>query len=118
VCPTRTITPSAIGRVHSPGFAGNYGANLNCKLTLNVPSNKEVEISYNHVDIECKCTTMTIHSKTLWLKSYLYVCMAIKHIIVLFVETPRKFITAKLSIRKPGSSSEVKPGSSSSSFFG
>ena len=35
----------------------------------------------------------------------LYVCMAIKHIIVLFVETPRKFITAKLSIRKPGSSS-------------
>jgi hypothetical protein len=31
--------------------------------------------------------------------------MAIKHIIVLFVETPRKFITAKLSIRKPGSSS-------------
>jgi hypothetical protein len=32
--------------------------------------------------------------------SSLYVCMAIKHIIVfLFVETPRKFITAKLSIR-------------------
>ena len=31
--------------------------------------------------------------------------MAIKHIIVLFVETPRKFISAKLSIRKPGSSS-------------
>ena len=31
--------------------------------------------------------------------------MAIKHIIVLFVETPRKFITAKLSIRKPRSSS-------------
>ena len=27
------------------------------------------------------------------------------YIIVLFVETPRKFITAKLSIRKPGSSS-------------
>ena len=26
-------------------------------------------------------------------------------IIVLFVETPRKFITVKLSIRKPGSSS-------------
>jgi hypothetical protein len=37
--------------------------------------------------------------------SSLYVCMAIKHIIILFVETPRKFITAKLSIRKPGSSS-------------
>ena len=36
--------------------------------------------------------------------SSLYVCMAIKHIIVLFVETPRKFINAKLSIRKPGSS--------------
>jgi hypothetical protein len=31
--------------------------------------------------------------------------MAIKHIILLFVETPRKFITAKLSIRKSGSSS-------------
>jgi hypothetical protein len=31
--------------------------------------------------------------------------MAIKYIIVLFVETPRKCITAKLSIRKPGSSS-------------
>jgi hypothetical protein len=31
--------------------------------------------------------------------------MAIKYIIILFVETPRKFITAKLSIRKPGSSS-------------
>ena len=31
--------------------------------------------------------------------------MVIKYIIVLFVETPRKFITAKLSIRKPGSSS-------------
>ena len=30
--------------------------------------------------------------------------MAIKYI-VLFVETQRKFITAKLSIRKPGSSS-------------
>ena len=28
-----------------------------------------------------------------------------RYIIVLFVETPRKFITAKLSIRKPGSSS-------------
>jgi hypothetical protein len=37
--------------------------------------------------------------------SLLYVCMAIKYIIVLFVETPRKFITAKLSIHKPGSSS-------------
>ncbi|CAB4033372.1 Hypothetical predicted protein [Paramuricea clavata] len=52
VCPTRTITPSAIGRVHSPGFASHYGANLNCKLTLNVPSNKEVEVSYNYRDIE------------------------------------------------------------------
>ena len=31
--------------------------------------------------------------------------MVIKYIIVLFVETPRKFITTKLSIRKPGSSS-------------
>jgi hypothetical protein len=39
------------------------------------------------------------------ISSLYVVCMAIKHIIVLFVETPRKFITAKLSIRKPGSSS-------------
>jgi hypothetical protein len=49
--------------------------------------------------------------------------MAIKYIMVLFVETPRKFITAKLSIRKPGSSSvliiwhiistDEDPGSSS-----
>jgi hypothetical protein len=31
-----------------------------------------------------------------------------KHIILLFVKTPRKFITAKLSIRKPGSSSVHK----------
>jgi hypothetical protein len=34
--------------------------------------------------------------------------MAIKHIILLFVETPRKSITAKLLIRKPGSSSVLK----------
>jgi hypothetical protein len=34
--------------------------------------------------------------------------MEIKYIIVLFVETPRKFISAKLSIRKPGSSSVLK----------
>jgi hypothetical protein len=41
--------------------------------------------------------------------SFLYVCMAIKHIIVLFVETPGKFITATLSIRiKPGSSFSAK----------
>jgi hypothetical protein len=31
--------------------------------------------------------------------SSLYVCMAIKHIIVLFVETPRKFITAVIDLR-------------------
>ena len=40
---------------------------------------------------------MTVHvielSKIIGLISSLYVCMAIKHIIVLFVETPRKFIT-------------------------
>ena len=45
---------------------------------------------------------------TIEILSSLHVCMAIKHIIVLFVETPRKFITAKLSIRKPGSSSVLK----------
>jgi hypothetical protein len=37
--------------------------------------------------------------------SEIFKTMAIKHIIVLFVETQRKFITAKLSIHKPGSSS-------------
>jgi hypothetical protein len=31
--------------------------------------------------------------------SSLYVCMAIKYIIVLFVETPRKFITAVINLR-------------------
>ena len=31
--------------------------------------------------------------------------LTLNSLIVLFVETPRKFITAKLSIRKPGSSS-------------
>jgi hypothetical protein len=41
-----------------------------------------------------------VFSQTKRILSSLYVCMAIKHIIVLFVETPRKFITAKLSIRK------------------
>ena len=35
-------------------------------------------------------------STTCTLISSLYDCMAIKYIIVLFVETPRKFITAKL----------------------
>ena len=32
--------------------------------------------------------------QTIFEVSSLYVCMAIKYIIVLFVETPRKFITA------------------------
>ena len=35
------------------------------------------------------------NNNILILLSSLYVCMAIKYIIVLFVETPRKFITAK-----------------------
>ena len=34
--------------------------------------------------------------RNITLMSSLYVCMVIKYIIVLFVETPRKFITAKL----------------------
>ena len=42
--------------------------------------------------------------------SSLYVCMAIKYIIVLFVETPRKFITAKLSIRIHIISTDEDPG--------
>ena len=51
-----------------------------------------------------KSFILLIYAVILTLSS-LYVCMAIKYIIVLFVETPCKFITAKLSIRKPGSSS-------------
>ena len=54
MCPTRTITPDAVGRVHSPEYGGNYGVNLNCKLTLDVPSDKKVEVMYNYRDIECK----------------------------------------------------------------
>jgi hypothetical protein len=39
-------------------------------------------------------------------------------IIVLFVETPHKFITAKLSIRKPGSYEDPgKPGSIDTMLF-
>ena len=90
VCPTRSIIPSAIGRVHSPGFPGNYGANLNCKLTLNVPSNKDVEISYNHVDIECKCTTVTIWQdtlKTLWLKFSQLIMIIWNQIIMIWYQT-------------------------------
>ena len=42
----------------------------------------------------CKCIGVLILSS-------LYVCMAIKHIIVLFVETPRKFITAEIYVVFP-----------------
>ena len=54
MCPTRTITPGAVGRVHSPEYSGNYGVNLNCELTLDVPSDKKVEVMYNYYDIERK----------------------------------------------------------------
>jgi hypothetical protein len=43
-----------------------------------------------------KSCRVAANTTKLFLSSF-YVCMAIKHIIVLFVETPRKFITAKLS---------------------
>jgi hypothetical protein len=44
----------------------------------------------------CEEKTLPFDSvKQYLLISSLYVCMAIKYIIVLFVETPRKFITAK-----------------------
>ena len=62
VCPTRSMTPSAVGRIHSPGFAAYYGPNLDCKLTLNVAPNQEVEVSYNYHDINCKSVTITILS--------------------------------------------------------
>ena len=54
VCPTRTIPPNVTGRINSPGFSDDYGANLNCKLTLKVPLNKELQVTYSYVDIECK----------------------------------------------------------------
>ena len=58
VCPTRTITPNVTGRVHSPGFSDEYGANLDCKLTFKVPVNKELLVTYSYVDIEdaSQCT--------------------------------------------------------------
>jgi hypothetical protein len=40
--------------------------------------------------------------------SSLYVCMAIKHIIVLFVETPRKFITAVINLRGVSTNKTIK----------
>jgi hypothetical protein len=40
-----------------------------------------------------------IYIYTVYFMDSLYVCMAIKHIIVLFVETPRKFITAVINLR-------------------
>ena len=52
VCPTRTIAPNVTGRVHSPGFSDDYGANLDCKLTFKVPPNKELLVTYSFVDIE------------------------------------------------------------------
>ena len=54
VCPTRTITPNATGRVHTPGFNDLYGANLDCKLTLDVPPDKEVQVIFSDIDIEGK----------------------------------------------------------------
>jgi hypothetical protein len=62
VCPTRTVTPSATGRVYSPGFSGDYNADLDCKLTLDVPSNKEVVVTYGHIDIECKYLSSSLTS--------------------------------------------------------
>ena len=40
-----------------------------------------------------------LECRIIYLLSSLYVCMAIKYIIVLFVETPRKFITAVINLR-------------------
>ena len=43
--------------------------------------------------------------RTKWCLSFLYVCMVNTIYLLSFVETPRKFIIAELSIRKLGSSS-------------
>jgi hypothetical protein len=51
--------------------------------------NKNEVSGYRFINLEILGTIFKLSS--------LYVCMAIIYIIVLFVETPRKFITAKLS---------------------
>ena len=51
-----------------------------------------------------KNNTLNIRSEL----SSLYVCMAIKHIIVLFVETPRKFITAVINLRGVSTNKTIK----------
>ena len=47
----------------------------------------------------------TTNGKLILLISFLYVCMVNTIYLLSFVETPRKFIIAELSIRKLGSSS-------------
>ena len=49
--------------------------------------------------IVINCKRKVFQATIIILISSLYVCMAIKHIIALFVETPRKFITAVINLR-------------------
>jgi hypothetical protein len=81
-------------------------------------------MNYSFKPISCQCNTLysfTIMSNAIChfmgykqnvyynflqlLDKVRYLGYYLRHIIVLFVETPRKFITAKLSMCKPGSSS-------------
>ena len=48
---------------------------------------------------------MQIKTQAVAILSFLYVCMVNTIYLLSFVETPRKFIIAELSIRKLGSSS-------------
>ncbi|XP_046844967.1 mannan-binding lectin serine protease 1-like [Xenia sp. Carnegie-2017] len=52
VCPTRTITPSNFGYISTTDYPMPYSNNLNCKLTLDVPSNKEFSMTFLNRDIE------------------------------------------------------------------
>jgi hypothetical protein len=66
----------------------------------------KVKFSYNHSSR--KILVDVKHGPTLWFTGELATVLVFDQdtlIIVLFVETPRIFITANLSIRKPGSSS-------------
>ena len=100
--------------IEETDFHGRISQTIN-KVCIAVNKSNEFVINLQQV-CECQVATSLILTDLLQvvlsdfgtcqdLISSLYVCMAIKHIIVLFVETPRKFITAKLLIRKPGSSS-------------
>ena len=54
VCSTREVSATQVGRIMSPSFPENYGDNLDCNLTLKIPSYKKAEITYDIFSIESK----------------------------------------------------------------